>query len=190
MILRKVSGPQFYLPIGKIKVECLHEALITIITNHPLANENWNLICSNELKICLSFMSEFIDITSSPVCKELGMYLETTIAILNRPDYRSIISRNFELFLQILDNLQSNPNNAIMCKCTVYKLPASTPFIIPCKVTTYYCFIEIVKLTGSPSELYNFVDTKLKNSKLYKIFIFMIFIRIFCYMRNGLGWND
>ena len=165
MILRKIKGPHFFLPIGKIKLECLHEVLLTVISNHPLATENWNLICTSDLNTCISFLSEFIDISCSPYCKELGMFLETTMSVLNRKDYRKIMSMNFELFTQILDNLQLNPNNSVMCKCTVYKLPFASPFIIQCRTTTYYCFIEIVEFSKSPTKLFDFINTDLRQSK-------------------------
>ena len=165
MILRKIRGLHSYLPTGKVKIECLHEVLITVITNHPLYNENWDLICTNDLKICIEFLTEFLEISTSPICNELGHFLETTMAVLNRPDYRSILSKNFDLFTNIIDNLQLNPNNSVMCKCSVFKLPIASPFILPCKTTTYYCFIEIEKLTDSPTELYDFMDSKVNNSK-------------------------
>lgn len=171
MILRKILGPQFYLPIGKIKLACVHEVLITVINNHPLANDSWNLICTNNLEACISFLIEFLDITSSPYCSELGMYLETTMSILNRPDYRKIMSKHFSLFTDILDNLQLNPNNAVMCKCTVFKLPFASPFVIQCKTTTYYCFIEIVELASSAPQLVNFINTNIQQSK-YSYYIF------------------
>ena len=172
MILRKIMGPQFFIPIGKIKLECLHEVLLTVISNHPLATENWNLICTNNLNMSISFLTEFIDVTCSPLCNELGMFLETTMSILNRQDYRQILSKNFELFTNILDNLQLNPNNSVMCKCTVFKIPFASPFIIRCKTTTYYCFIEIVELSKSPIKLFDFINTNLQHSK----FIFTTFI--------------
>ena len=165
MILRKITGPHFYLPIGKLKVECLHEVLIEIISNHTLANENWNLICTNKLETCISFLAEFLDITTSPMCSELGMYLETVMAVINRSDYRTTVSKYFQLFTNILDNLQLNPNNSVICKCTVFKLPFASPFIMPCKTTTYYCFIEINKPSTSPSQLLDFVNSGLQQSK-------------------------
>ena len=158
MILRKVTGPHFYLPIGKIKVECLHEVLLTVINNNALANENWNSICTNNVHDCILFLAEFLDLTAGPSCLELGMYLKTIMSLLNRSDYRKIISNHFRLFSDILDNLQLNPNNSVMCKCTIFKLPFSSPFIIKNKTTSYYCFIEIVELSQSSTDLYNFIN--------------------------------
>ena len=165
MILRKVRGPQFHLPIGKIKIECIHEVLLAIITNHPLSNESWNTVVTDNTDTVIAFLYEFLEISTGPLCSELGMYLNTVMAILNRVDYKIHLSKHFMLFSDILDNLQLNPNNSCMCKCTVFKLPSNLPFILPHKLTTYYCFIEIEKLTDSPSELFKFTGTKLEHSK-------------------------
>ena len=93
MILRKVRGPQFHLPIGKIKLECLHEILLVVISNHPLAKDHWDKINTDDVVTVISFLNEFVEITCSPICAELGMYLESVIAILNRHDYRMILSQ-------------------------------------------------------------------------------------------------
>ena len=180
MILRKVKGPQFHLPIGKIKLECLHEMLLTIINNHPLTKDTWNSIGTNNLYTCILFLREFLEITAGPICSELGMYLETVMSVINRKDYRQILRNNLQLFTDIVDNLQLNPNNAVICKCEVYKLPFNTPFILPCKTTTYYCFIYMTELPTSSSQLSNFMNNDAISSKIINISHFLISYYVYC----------
>lgn len=158
-------GPKFHMPIGKIIIECLHEVLQHVIMHHSLMEPKWEFCCTNDVKKCLDFILEFKEISASPICNELGMFLETCMAILNRQDYRKIISENIDLFQNILDNLQLNPSNRFMSKCTVFKLPAAPSMFIRHKTTTYYVFIEIANMTNSPKILYNFIDSDLRQSK-------------------------
>ena len=103
------------------------------------------------------------------------------MAILNRTDYRTYVSKNIDLFQSTLDNLQLNSNNLVMSKCTIYKLPSTLPLIIPHKTTTYYIFIEIVKATNSPSEIFQFVDSNLRHSKFFINSILLSLLDIYNY---------
>ena len=168
MILRKIKGPQFFTPIGKIKLEWLHEQLIFTILNHALAKDFWSEIGTTNVQVCLEFLMEHLQITTSPLCTELQYYLETCIAVINLKSYKKIMSKHFKLFEQILHNLQLNDNNAIISKCTIYKLPYNTPFVLPHKITTYYIFIEIIKFTNDHKSINKFLENKLANCKYFK----------------------
>ena len=171
MALRKVRGHHFVTPLGKIKIECLHEVLLYTIGNHVMAASEWKTIQTNNTNNCISFLTSCIEITLGPICKELGFYLETTMAILNRNDYRKVLSWHFDLFLEILSNLQLNENNATVSKCTIFKLPYNSPFVVSTSHTTYYIIIEISKPFESPKEFTNFLQSDLKGSKLKHFFI-------------------
>ena len=177
MALRKIRGHQFTMPVGKIKLECLHEVLLFTIGNHSLSKVEWSSIKTNDVQTCIDFLKSSLDITLGPICQGLEMFLETTIAIINRNDYRKILSLNFQLFLDILSNLQLNENNASVSKCTVFKLPHDSPFILRTSFTTYYLIIEISRPFNSPEKFSNFMQSDLKGSKLLHIqlirFIFM-----------------
>ena len=141
MIIRKIKGKHDRLPLLPIQNECLCEILTQIILNHTLSEPNWNTINTTNPKLVLSFVKEHIDITLGTNCVQLVYYLKSVISLLNNSHYKKFIFPNKNLFLQILNNLQANPNNIIMFHILIYKIPINSPLRLKTKLTTYYiCF--------------------------------------------------
>ena len=166
MIVRTLWGSHFYTPIGKIKLVWLQELLMHIINQHPLSEPSWMSVITNNSRMCIDFLTEYLEITSGPICEQLQQYLHTVMACLNRENALKIIHDNEQLFQSILDNLQTNENNATFSKCTVFKLPSSCPFIIKSKRTKYYLFIEIARLAEASKYMFDLSNPEKNNSKL------------------------
>ena len=142
MIIRKTKGKHDEIPIHSIQNECLCEILTQIILNHTLSEPNWNTLNTTNPKIVLEFIRENIDITLGTNCIQLSYYLQSLIALLNNTNYKKYIFPNRSTFLQILNNLQTNPNNIIMFHILIYKIPLNSPLRIRTKLTTYYICIQ------------------------------------------------
>ena len=142
MIIRKVRGTHDKLPLVDIQHECLCEILTQVILNHTLAQPNWDTLNTNNPQILIQFIIDHSDITLGTNCIQLSYYLQTVIAILNNTNYRKLTKPHNNLFLKILHNLQTNPNNLIMFHIVIYKIPLSSPLRLVTKLTTYYVCIQ------------------------------------------------
>ena len=167
MVIRKVRGSQSNTPNYKIRLTCLHEVLLFTILNHLLAESDWSTVNTNDVSICVEYLKENIEITLGPSCEELGMFLKTCISVLNNHSHMTLIYNNSKLFNDILSNLQLNRNNATFSKCSIFKLPFSSHFILPARQTTYFLVIEITRPFDSPSELSDFMSHNLKDGKSF-----------------------
>ena len=166
MIIRKVKGRHDKLPLLGIQNECLCEILTQIILNHTLAEPNWNTLNTNNPLIVLNFIKTHKEITLGTNCIQLSYYLKSLIAILNNINYKKYIFPNKTLFLEILNNLQLNPNNIIMFHIMVYKIPLNSPLRIKTKLTTYYICIQSRPFTTNQHKIDLFFKPNLNGKNI------------------------
>ena len=167
MIIRKVRGTHDKLPILGIQHECLCEILTQVILNHTLAQPNWNTLNTNDPKTLIQFIIDHIEITLGTNCIQLAYYLQAVIAILNNTNYKKLTKPHKNLFLKILQNLQTNPNNLIMFHIVLYKIPLSTPLRIITKLTTYYICIQSRPFTTCQHKIDLFFKPNLNGKNIF-----------------------
>ena len=123
--IRKVRGSHADTPNLKIKLTCLHEVLHYTISNHLLAEPEWQTVMTSDPKLCIEYLKENLEITLGPACEELGMFLKTCMSVINTKQHMLHIYNHSKVFNDILTNLQLNTNNASFSKCSIFKLPCS-----------------------------------------------------------------
>ena len=170
MIISKVRGSHKSIPIGKIRLAYLYEALRHACSIHPLFDDKWTSLHTSNISLCLDFIIQNVSITSSPSCKELGFYIKTLMAVLNHPTHRTLLSDNLNAFCDIFSGFQSNPNLATVSKCAVYKIPFGFPHCVRSKSTTYYLLFNFVPLIQSQKFVHDLTET----NKFGKSLLFLL----------------
>ena len=167
MIISKVRGTHQFVPIGKIKVTYLYETLRYTCMIHPNFEDHWSTVGTTDIKACLDFIKFSIDIIYSATCSETAYFIKTLMAVLNHKTHLAIISKNYSLFGTILNGLQSNPNLAVISKCSVYKMPFGSPLIVKSHLTTYYLIFNFAPIIQS----HKFLQEITENTDDYGMFL-------------------